>query len=79
MRNAIITGSFDPITSGHAYLIKRSSRIFDHVTVVVVGNTEKLVPEEIFKKMDELRQGHDVYLIGSLASGKTSIINRIIN
>ena len=41
MRNAIITGSFDPITSGHADLIKRSSRIFDHVTVVVVGNTEK--------------------------------------
>ena len=48
------------------------------IGVNVVGNTEKLVPEEIFKKMDELRQGHDVYLIGSLASGKTSIINRML-
>ncbi|MBE6541486.1 MAG: pantetheine-phosphate adenylyltransferase, partial [Ruminococcaceae bacterium] len=41
MRKAIITGSFDPITSGHRDLIIRASRIFDQVTVLVVGNTEK--------------------------------------
>ncbi|MBQ4353335.1 MAG: pantetheine-phosphate adenylyltransferase [Clostridia bacterium] len=41
MRNAIITGSFDPITSGHADLISRAARMFDHVTVVILANTEK--------------------------------------
>ena len=28
--------------------------------------------------MNELRKGHDVYMIGSVASGKTSIINRML-
>ncbi len=41
MRKAIITGSFDPVTSGHADLILRAARMFDHVTVLVVGNTKK--------------------------------------
>lgn len=41
MKKAILTGSFDPVTSGHADLIVRASRMFDHVTVVIVGNTEK--------------------------------------
>lgn len=41
MRKAILTGSFDPVTSGHADLIMRASRMFDHVTVVIVGNTKK--------------------------------------
>lgn len=41
MRNAIITGSFDPITSGHCDLITRASRIFDRVYVVILANTEK--------------------------------------
>ncbi len=41
MRTAIITGSFDPITSGHADLITRAAKIFDKVYVVIVANTEK--------------------------------------
>lgn len=41
MRNAIITGSFDPVTSGHADLITRAARIFDKVYVVILANTEK--------------------------------------
>lgn len=41
MKTAIITGSFDPITSGHVDLILRSSKMFDRVYVVIVFNTEK--------------------------------------
>lgn len=41
MRTAIITGSFDPITSGHADLITRAAKIFDKVYVVILANTEK--------------------------------------
>ena len=41
MRRAIITGSFDPITSGHMDLIERASAMFDEVFVVILANTEK--------------------------------------
>lgn len=50
MKNAIITGSFDPVTSGHEDLIRRAARLFDQVTVVILANTEKksgmFTPEE---------------------------------
>lgn len=38
---AIITGSFDPITSGHEELAKRAAQMFDKVYFVVLANTEK--------------------------------------
>ncbi len=41
MKKALITGSFDPITSGHVDLILRSSALFDEVYVVILANTEK--------------------------------------
>ena len=50
----------------------------DPVAVKVFGNTENIDPKDLLKKMDVLRKGHDVYMIGSLASGKTSIINRML-
>lgn len=40
-RIAMLTGSFDPVTSGHLDLIKRSAVMFGEVWVVIVANTEK--------------------------------------
>lgn len=40
-RTAIITGSFDPITSGHLDLIHRAAAMFDEICVVIAANTEK--------------------------------------
>lgn len=37
----MITGSFDPVTSGHLDLIRRTAAMFDDVWVVIVANTEK--------------------------------------
>ncbi len=37
----MITGSFDPVTSGHLDLIRRTAAMFDNVWVVIVANTEK--------------------------------------
>ena len=48
------------------------------IGIAVFGNTEDMDPVKFLKKMDELRKGHDVYMIGSLASGKTFIINRML-
>ncbi len=41
MKIAVYPGTFDPMTNGHLDLIRRSCRIFDHVLVAVLTNTEK--------------------------------------
>ena len=38
---AIYPGSFDPLTNGHLDLIARGSRLFDHLIVAVLTNTQK--------------------------------------
>ena len=38
---AICPGSFDPVTAGHVDVIRRASRIFDHVVVAVGANLRK--------------------------------------
>ncbi len=53
MARAIITGSFDPITSGHENLIRRASPMFEEVTVVILANTEK--KSGLFDPADRLR------------------------
>lgn len=41
-RTAICPGSFDPITTGHLDIIRRSAKLFDKVVVVVMTNYKKL-------------------------------------
>ena len=38
MKKAVYPGSFDPITIGHLDIIKRSSKIFDEVHVLISNN-----------------------------------------
>ena len=40
-QTAIYPGSFDPVTFGHVDLIKRASKIFDHVIVALAKNVQK--------------------------------------
>jgi len=39
--NAVIPGSYDPITNGHLDLIIRASKLFDEVTVLICVNSSK--------------------------------------
>jgi len=41
MPDAIVPGSFDPVTNGHLDIIERAARMFDKVTVAVVINSAK--------------------------------------
>ncbi len=41
MKVAVCPGSFDPITTGHLDIIRRSARIFDHVVIAVGANMRK--------------------------------------
>ncbi len=43
MTRVIYPGSFDPITNGHLSVIKRASKLFDEVIVVVMINHQKPV------------------------------------
>ncbi|MCR5663866.1 MAG: pantetheine-phosphate adenylyltransferase [Oscillospiraceae bacterium] len=44
MRTAICPGSFDPITLGHLNIIRRASKIFDRVIVLITVNANKPKP-----------------------------------
>ncbi|MBW1605446.1 pantetheine-phosphate adenylyltransferase [Lactobacillus sp. Sy-1] len=41
MTKAVFPGSFDPVTNGHLDIIKRASRLFDELVVVVGNNSKK--------------------------------------
>ena len=38
---ALYPGTFDPITNGHTDLIRRASRLFDHIVLAIAANPEK--------------------------------------
>ncbi|MCU7834650.1 MAG: pantetheine-phosphate adenylyltransferase [gamma proteobacterium symbiont of Taylorina sp.] len=41
MVNAVYPGTFDPITNGHIDLVKRASKLFNHITIAIAHNTAK--------------------------------------
>ena len=41
MRIGVCPGTFDPITYGHLDIIKRASRLFDHLYVAILVNPHK--------------------------------------
>ncbi len=53
---AVFSGSFDPITNGHIDIIKRASRMFDELHVLLCINSEKkgMFTEEQRVRMAEL-------------------------
>jgi pantetheine-phosphate adenylyltransferase len=55
-QGAIYPGSFDPVTNGHLDVIKRASRIFDHVIVAVADNTSKEALLSIKERVGLLRE-----------------------
>ena len=52
MTTAIYPGSFDPITLGHLNIIRRASKIFDHVVVCVMVNSAKTPMFSLEERME---------------------------
>ncbi|MCQ2814741.1 MAG: hypothetical protein MJ227_00395 [Bacilli bacterium] len=48
------------------------------VKVLILGNEDSWDTDTLYKKLQKVRQGHDVYMIGSLQSGKTTLINKML-
>lgn len=58
MNRIIYPGSFDPITNGHVDIIKRLSKIFDEIIVVVAHSSDK---KSFFTAKERLAQIRDVF------------------
>ncbi|SUY47287.1 phosphopantetheine adenylyltransferase [Clostridium putrefaciens] len=56
MRRVVYPGSFDPITNGHLDIIKRSSEVFDEVTVGVLVNVDKKGLFDIEERVELIRK-----------------------
>lgn len=48
------------------------------LSVVMMRNTKEYDFVALRKELDNIRQGHDVYMIGNYMSGKTTLINRFL-
>lgn len=55
-QTAIYPGSFDPVTYGHVDLIKRASKIFDHVVVALAKNVQKRPLFTLEERLEMLRK-----------------------
>lgn len=56
MKIAIYPGSFDPITSGHLNIIRRSAQIFDKLIVCVMVNAGKSPMFTLQERVDLIRR-----------------------
>ena len=59
MKTAIYPGSFDPVTLGHIDVIKRASKLFDHLIIGVLNNRAKtplFSVEERVKMLEEVKR-----------------------
>ncbi len=55
MKTAVCPGSFDPITMGHLDIIRRSSKLFDEVIVLVVVNPDKTPSFSVEERVELIR------------------------
>ncbi|MFZ2539242.1 MAG: pantetheine-phosphate adenylyltransferase [Oscillospiraceae bacterium] len=55
MRLAVCPGSFDPVTKGHIDIIKRASKLFDKVIIVVSVNASKVSSFSLQERVEMIK------------------------
>ena len=61
------------------YLDERFSEVgINPVSIRLIGSEDKINVEEILKDFKEKRRARDIYLIGEVNSGKTTLINKFL-
>ena len=56
MSNAIVPGSFDPVTNGHLDIISRAAHLFDRVVIAVAINAAKDPLFSVEERVEMLRE-----------------------
>jgi len=56
LKRAIYPGSFDPVTKGHLDIIKRASKIVEHLIVTVLENPRKVATYGIEERVEMLER-----------------------
>ena len=56
MKKALFPGSFDPFTRGHADIVQRGLRLFDHITIAIGVNEQKQGWSPIDERLRALRE-----------------------
>ena len=56
MKKALFPGSFDPFTRGHADIVQRGLRLFDHITIAIGVNEQKKGWLPVEERLRALRQ-----------------------
>jgi pantetheine-phosphate adenylyltransferase len=67
MNKAVYPGTFDPITRGHEDLVRRATRLFDHVVVAVASSRSSAffsVEERVEMAKDVLANYANVEVVG---------------
>ena len=53
---AIYPGTFDPLTNGHLDLVARGAKIFDHLVVAILNNSEKAPLFSVSERIEMLTE-----------------------
>lgn len=61
MANAVVPGSFDPVTNGHLDIIARAAGMFEQVTVAVARNSSKTPLFSTEERLEMLAEVCTVY------------------
>lgn len=54
-KKAVITGSFNPVTSGHLFLLEQAQKLFDEVYMVILVNPEKTYKLSLEERLSLLK------------------------
>lgn len=56
MKTALYPGTFDPLTNGHASLVRRGCKVFEHVIVAVASDTQKQTLFSLDERLELARE-----------------------
>jgi pantetheine-phosphate adenylyltransferase len=55
-RVAVYPGSFDPITNGHVDLVKRGTKMFDEIIILIATNPDKIFLFSVEERLEMIRE-----------------------
>jgi pantetheine-phosphate adenylyltransferase len=70
---AIYPGSFDPLTNGHLDLVARGAKIFDHLVVAILKNSEKAPLFSVSERIEMITEA-----VGSYGNVSVATFNGLL-